>query len=618
MSEYTLDELGFKAPGAPTPAPPSSDSSVENPPEVRRKCIACPRRMSKKMADRHTLCVSCRGFDCDIDTHCEECMEWPEEEVRLYAKYRKSLKSKDSSKSKPLAPPPPPANSVPSSQPPTRADIQSQVDFLNATVSSLAENLSARLDALTASLLTPPLSQLSSQPRLGPDVGEPQPGVTTGTRCTLQALGVPDRTSAVHSHAYHPLGQGARAPPMEQSGSAPAPQPQSAPGAAPPPSASFVPPQPPPRYGDPPPQPSTSGWVPSGLSPTRSARDSRSSSESEASDAESSVSVRDSASSRLADLIYEVCPDSRPLSDVARPPRCGFEAWFGQPESTASRQRFRLYPRVAEVESEVVARAEALARRAKPLSHVIPARSRRYAIADEPLFASSLPVNPSFAQLAGARSVGSKRWGSISFSEMERMARLFRTQLEMTSSSLWLMSGILAILKRDGFQPSDPTLFNAALSSVSSSLSLQARSFFAGASFVRSKRRESLLMHTSIPVPEAQRRSLTVAPGSTTGLFNEDILSEVVAQVQRSSLISSNLAVLRSLRRGKSRASSSSPLVDPSPSGPPRAGRPYGKLSASSSRSGGRKRFRGGKGSAPSSNSCNSTSPDKIKRQNST
>ena len=182
------------------------------------------------------------------------------------------MKSKDSSKSKPSAPPPPLADSVPSSQPPIRVDIYSQVDSLNATVSSLAENLSARLDALTASLLTLPLSQLSSQPRLGPDVGEPQPGVTTGTHRMFQALGVPDRTSAVHSHAYYPLGQGARAPLMEQSGSTPAPQPQAAPGAAKPPSASFVPPQPPPRYGDPPPQPSTCGWVPLGPPPTRSER----------------------------------------------------------------------------------------------------------------------------------------------------------------------------------------------------------------------------------------------------------------------------------------------------------------------------------------------------------
>ena len=237
-------------------------------------------------------------------------------------------------------------------------------------------------------------------------------------------------------------------------------------------------------------------------------------------------------------------------------------------------------------------RAEALARRTKPLSHVLPRRSRKYAVADDPLYASSLPVNPSLAQLAGARTVWSKRWGSISFSEMERV---FRNQLEVTSSSLWLMSGILAMLKRDGFQPSDPPLFNVALSSVSAAMSQQARSAAAGSTFLRSKRRESLLSHTSVPVPEAQRKSLATSPGSSTGLFDGSLLSYVVAQVQRSSMILSNLAVSRSFGRARSRTSSSSPLVDPSPSGPPRAGRLFGK------RSGGGKRFRGGKGSAPPS-----------------
>ena len=210
-------------------------------------------------------------------------------------------------------------------------------------------------------------------------------------------------------------------------------------------------------------------------------------------------------------------------------------------------------------------------------------------------------MNPSFAQLAGARAVGSRRSGSITFSEMERLERLFRNQLEVTSSSLGLMSGILAMLKRDNFQPSNPTFFNSALSSVSASLSCQARSASAGSAFIRAKRRESLLAHTTLPVPEAQRRSLTEAPGSSDGLFNEDLLAVVVAQVQRSSLISSNLSVSQSLSRGRSRPSSSSPLVDPHSSSPPRGGRPSGKCSSSSSRSGGRKRFRGGKGSAPSS-----------------
>ena len=126
----------------------------------------------------------------------------------------------------------------------------------------------------------------------------------------------------------------------------------------------------------------------------------------------------------------------------------------------------------------------ALPRHSKPLSQIIPSRSRNYAVADRPLFAASLTVNPSFAQLAGTRTVGLRRWGSISFSEMEWLERLFRAQLEMTSSSLWLMSGILAMLKRDGFQPTDPTLFNAALASASATLSQQDRSSSAGSAFL--------------------------------------------------------------------------------------------------------------------------------------
>ena len=287
--------------------------------------------------------------------------------------------------------------------------------------------------------------------------------------------------------------------------------------------------------------------------------------------------------------------DSRPLLDNSRPPRCEFEGWFGQPEYSASRPHFRLYPWVGEVESEVTARVGALARQSNPLSQILPSRSSRHAVADLPLYASSLAVNPSFAQLAGAKAVGSKRWGSISFLEMEKLERLFRSQLEMTSKSLWLMSGILAMLKRNGFQPADPTLFNAALASASATLSQQARSSASGSTFIRAKRRDSLLAHTEIPVPETQRRALTVSPGSESLLFDEEILGVVVSQVQQSSLISLNLAVSRSLGRGRGR-SASSPLVDPSSAGSSRHGKPRCKRSASSSRFGGRKRSWGGGG----------------------
>ena len=59
MSDINLDEPGFTAPAGstvPPPPPPSSDSLVEQPPEGRSKCVACPRRMSSKTADCHTMC----------------------------------------------------------------------------------------------------------------------------------------------------------------------------------------------------------------------------------------------------------------------------------------------------------------------------------------------------------------------------------------------------------------------------------------------------------------------------------------------------------------------------------------------------------------------------------
>ena len=217
---------------------------------------------------------------------------------------------------------------------------------------------------------------------------------------------------------------------------------------------------------------------------------------------------------------------TRPLFDP-KAQRCGFEAWFGQPEAAASKQRFRLYPSVAEVQEEVAARSESLARRSKPLSRVIPTSARAYALADDAVFASSQPVNSAFAQLTGSRVLASRRWGSVSFSDMERLERMFQGQLEVTSASLWLMSGILAMLKRDHFQPSDPALFNTALSSVSAALSRQARSAAAGSDFMCAKRRESLLAHTTLPVPESQKRSLT----TSSGLFDSGLLSEVVSQV---------------------------------------------------------------------------------------
>ena len=173
--------------------------------------------------------------------------------------------------------------------------------------------------------------------------------------------------------------------------------------------------------------PPPSGAAPSGFSgpaprfpsaPPGTPRDS----ESEDSDSGSSSTsaVVDSSATQLAELVIAFCPEARPVSDSAPPPRCGFEAWFDQSLALSSScPRYRLYPLVAAVESEVADRAAALLGCSKPLSAVLPRKVRCYSVADQPLFAAPQPVNPSFSHLTGASAVGSKRWGSMTFAEME-------------------------------------------------------------------------------------------------------------------------------------------------------------------------------------------------------
>ena len=320
MSEYSLDEPGFAPPVPPVP-PSSSESSVETPVDGRRKCSSCPRRMSKMSADRHTLCVSCRGFDCDLNSRCEECLEWSEEEVVKYAKYRKSLKSRESSSRKTSVPTPPLTASGPSPQPAPhpaqqpapqpaprpaqRDDIQSQVDSLALNFQSLSETLTSQLTEFMNRFISQ--SQSSCQPRLGPDAGESHPGRTAGESRVFQGEGASSRTPLVPPSTFTPLTHDFRASQPEQSGCAP----RRSPSSAAPRASAHQAPRLPPLFGAPS-QPSTSGWVPPGPPPPRSRRD-LSESESEASDNESVTSVRDSASAWLADLIYEVCPDSRPF-----------------------------------------------------------------------------------------------------------------------------------------------------------------------------------------------------------------------------------------------------------------------------------------------------------------
>ena len=150
------------------------------------------------------------------------------------------------------------------------------------------------------------------------------------------------------------------------------------------------------------------------------------------------------------------------------------------------------------------------------------------------------------------------------------------------------------MLKRDGFQPSDPAPLQTQPCLRFLPLCLvRLGLLLPGSTLSRPSAGRACWPIPLSPVPESQKRDLTVAPGSSSGLFDSELLSEVVAQVHGSSQISSNLALLSISLQGRSTPSSSSSSSSSHWSSFAffARGRPSGKRSSSSSRAGSRKRF---------------------------
>ena len=329
-------------------------------------------------------------------------------------------------------------------------------------------------------------------------------------------------------------------------------------------------------------------------------------------DRESTVSViSDRSAVRLANFVYDSYPGPRPVAAPPVAPRCDFEALYALSDpQESSHPHFAIYPQVSDIPGEVDKREAALARRSKPLSAVLPKKVRSYAVADSQHLSVAQPINLDFARLCGNKFMSNKRWGSVTFAEMQRLESVSQSSLEACSFSLWMMSGLLSQLKRDGFSPSDPTLFNTAISSVSAALSSQARSAAAVSTFMRSKRRENLLAHTTVLVSQVQKRELTVAPGSSDGLFDQDLLEKVASQVKEDAFVSSSMSMAKlaqsgsSSKTGRNAASGSACSASGSGSSGYQSSRSFGvssgKSSASPAWDGSGKRFRGGKGRASS------------------
>ena len=537
--------------------------------------------MSIFSLDKHLFCTKCRGFDCNLMSRCDECMQWTKEEMESYVKLRRSLSSK-SKRSK--------------SSPPRSTPHDSDVDYsFAAQLESISKSVDNKIEAMSLSLLSQFSSMLEKfQPRVNTTSFSDPSAVPGYSACLSEP---PSRRPTVSTKSQTGLRfrKGNEDPVPHEDDLASARVIDEAPETVW---------HPPGDTGEP--QGSQRAPAFARQRQAGAGFDSQVDDDDD-DDRESLVDTTpvDKAYNRLSHYIYDRFPHSQPDSALHMPPRCEFEEFFTTSEATSSaKTNLSLYPRVWEILASCADRASRFARESRPLHRVVPLKRHTFHVGDQPDFCAARFVIPDFSRITKQKTILKSRSSSVSLSDLEKLDRASRSMLAGQSQSFWLLSSLLAQLRDEGYKPADPTLFDKNIATLSASLASQTALSAGVSEFITSKRRESYLAHTSCLIAESVKRDLLVAPGTDSLLFNQPLLEKVVNTIKEDSLISSTASlasISKAASRERSRASGSgrytSPLdfSRPGPSG-------YLKCFASPSRGSANKRGRKGRGMTPSSN----------------
>ena len=137
---------------------------------------------------------------------------------------------------------------------------------------------------------------------------------------------------------------------------------------------------------------------------------------------------------------------------------------------------------------------------------------------------------------------------------------------------MWLLSGLLAFVRLQGFQPMDSTLFNTLVTSLSKSLAHQVSEFSSHSAFVGLKCRQFYLSHLPAYFSEVNKRAILSSPlVCSDSLFAESDIARLVAGTQSSSSLRSQQAMVDVASRSSSaRRCRFSPSCSPARTSPSR------------------------------------------------
>ena len=120
------------------------------------------------------------------------------------------------------------------------------------------------------------------------------------------------------------------------------------------------------------------------------------------------------------------------------------------------------------------------------------------------------------------------------------MEASFRAHSESLSHSMWLLSGLLAFVRLQGFMPEDFSLFNTLFTSLLKSLAHQASVSALHTAFLGLKRRQFYLSHLPAYFSNINKRALLSSPlVRSDSLFAESDVARLLSDTQASSSLCS-------------------------------------------------------------------------------
>ena len=147
-----------------------------------------------------------------------------------------------------------------------------------------------------------------------------------------------------------------------------------------------------------------------------------------------------------------------------------------------------------------------------------------------------MPVNPSLLSMFERYLRPSLQLG-LSLREAALLESSSRFHSEALSHSLWLLSVLLAFVCLQGFSPSDASLFNTLVTSLSKCLEHQASLSASTTAFLGLKRRHFYLSHLPAYFSEANKRAMLLAPiVCADSLFAEADVARLLVDTQTSLL----------------------------------------------------------------------------------